>query len=101
VLQFEDVLKLCRGKIQLRIDNKIKGKDSVLFTKLVDLLKAYGLQRQALMIGTDESTPFFTGKIKLSCTRAQLERNMQKPGYAPGNYYLFGTPEEMSASDIR
>ncbi|HEX5554141.1 MAG TPA: hypothetical protein VFX43_12930, partial [Chitinophagaceae bacterium] len=59
------------------------------------------LQRGALMIGTAESTPFFTGKIKLSCTRVQLERNMEKPGYAAENYYLFGTPEEMSASDIR
>jgi glycerophosphoryl diester phosphodiesterase len=101
VLKFEEVLKLCSGKIQLMVDNKIRGKDSVLFTKLVNLLKAYGLQRGALMIGTAESTPFFTGKIKLSCTRVQLERNMEKPGYAAENYYLFGTPEEMSASDIR
>jgi glycerophosphoryl diester phosphodiesterase len=61
-----------KGKIGIMIDNKISGKDTVLFTKVIDLLKQYDLFRSALMIGTDESTDFFTGKIKLSCTRKQI-----------------------------
>ena len=89
VLKFEDALKLCQGKLQVMIDNKIRGNDTVLFGNMMNLLKKYGMYENALTIGTDESTEFFTGKIKLSCTREQLEDNMKKPGFKPGDYYLF------------
>jgi hypothetical protein len=101
VLRFEDVLKICKGKIQLMIDNKIRGKHPVLFTKLVALLRKYDLLNHAIMIGTKESTPFFTGKIKISCTRKQLEDYMKKPDYKSSNYYLFSDPENLSVSDIK
>lgn len=89
ILRFEDVLNYCRGKLQVMIDNKIEGNDTVLFTKVIDLLKKYNLYDHALMIGTDESTAFFTGKIKLTCTRQQLEENMLKSNYRSSNYFLF------------
>ena len=89
MLAFEDVLRFCEGKLAVMIDTKIRGNDPVLFAKVIALLKQYNLYDTALMIGTDESTEFFTGKIKLSCTRKQLEENMQKPGYDPSHYYLF------------
>lgn len=89
MLAFEDVLRFCEGKLAVMIDTKIRGNDPVLFGKVIALLKQYNLYDSALMIGTDESTAFFTGKIKLSCTRKQLEENMQKPGYDPSHYYLF------------
>ncbi len=90
VLSFEEALQFCSGKLDVMIDNKIAGNDTILFSKVIALLKKYNLHKNALMIGTGESTPFFTGKIKLSCTRKQLEENMQKPGYDAANYYLFG-----------
>ena len=83
------------------IDNKIPGMDSGIFTRVVSLLKRYHLLSQALMIGTTASTPFFTGKIKLSCTRRQLEKNMQQPGYSSANYYLFETPDNISTDDVQ
>lgn len=90
VLTFEEALKLCQeGNLQVMVDNKIKGNDTVLFGKVVELLKKYERSEQAMMIGTTESTPFFTGKIRLSCTRQQLEDNMLKPGFRPEDYYLF------------
>ncbi|MBN8788070.1 MAG: glycerophosphodiester phosphodiesterase family protein [Terrimonas sp.] len=89
VLSFEEALQFCSGKLGVMIDNKIAGNDTVLFSKVIALLKKYNLDKNALMIGTEASTPFFTGKIKLSCTRKQLEENMQKPGYSPAHYYLF------------
>ncbi len=101
VLKFEEVLKYCKGKIQIMIDNKIPGKDTILFSRLVRLLRKYGMLDHALMIGTSASTPFFTGKIRLSCTRKQLEENMKKPDFSPSNYYLFATPENLHVSDIR
>ena len=71
------------------IDNKLEGNDTIVWVRLISLLKKYDLYSNALMIGTDESTEFFTGKIKLSCTRQQLEDNMHRPDYKPSNYYLF------------
>jgi glycerophosphoryl diester phosphodiesterase len=98
VLRFEEALQHCAGTIQVMIDNKIDGNDTLLFSKVVGLLKQYHLDKDALMIGTDESTAYFTGKIKLSCTRKQLEENMLKPGYSGSHYYLFEA--ELSKPDI-
>ena len=99
VLRFEEVLQYCKGrKMGVMIDNKIRGFDSVLFAQVVRLLKKYDLQRTALMIGTDESTDYFTGKVKLSCTRQQLEGNMLKAGYKADNYYLFSS--DISKEDV-
>ena len=81
------------------IDNKIQGNDTLVWNRLLALLKEYNLQETALMIGTGASTEFFTGKIKLSCTRQQLEANMKKPGYRSDNYYLFGN--DLSAEDVQ
>lgn len=89
ILKLEEVLKYSSGKIQIMLDNKISGNDTILFARVIDMLKKYNLYENALMIGTDESTEFFTGKIKLSCTRKQLEENMLKPGFKAENYYLF------------
>jgi hypothetical protein len=89
VLKFDEALALCEGKIGVMIDNKLEGFDSSLFYRVVRLLDDHHLRRNALMIGTDESTEFFTGKIKLSCTRQQLEDNRKRSDYSPGNYYLF------------
>ena len=99
VLRLEEVLQYCRDKrMGVMIDNKIRGFDSVLFLRVVTLLKKYDLQRTALMIGTDESTDFFTGKVRLSCTRRQLEANMSKPGYKSSTYYLFSS--DISKEDV-
>jgi len=97
VLTFESVLQQCEGKLQVMIDNKISGNDTVLFSRVTALLKKYHLNGGAMMIGTDESTAFFTGKVKLSCTRKQLEENMLKPGYKPSDYYLFS--DKISKAD--
>ena len=98
VLQFEEALQYCSGRIDVMIDNKISGNDTVLFSRVVALLKKYKLDKAALMIGTSESTDFFTGKIKLSCTRKQLEENMLKPGYSAAHYYLFSN--EITKDDV-
>ena len=98
VLKFEEALQYCSGKVEVMIDNKIKGNDTALFGRVIAILKNYRLQKAALMIGTDESTDFFTGKIKLSCTRKQLEENMLKPGYSASHYYLFGA--ELTGDDV-
>ncbi len=100
VITLEEALRVCQGKIQVMIDNKIEGNDTLLFSQLIQLLKNYNLLEHALMIGTDESTGYFTGKIKLSCTRQQLEDNKKKTGFKPAYYYLFGNTKTMTMEDV-
>jgi hypothetical protein len=100
VITFEEALRVCHGKMQVMIDNKIEGNDTVMFSRVIRLLKKYNLLEQALMIGTDESTEFFTGKIKLSCTRQQLDENKKKPGFKPDHYYLFGNADSLTSNDV-
>lgn len=98
VLLLDEVLAHCQGKIRVMLDNKIAGFDEKLFTKVVDLVQKYNLREDALMIGSSASTEFFTGKIKLSCTRQQLEENQKRQDYRPENYYLFG--RDISREDV-
>src|SRR5690606_26607941 len=49
VLKFEDALQYCSGKIDVMIDNKIRGNDTALFGRVITLLKKYNLHKTALM----------------------------------------------------
>lgn len=99
VLQLEEALQHCSGKLKVMIDNKITGNDTLVWNKLFALLKQYNLYDSALTIGTSASTDFFRGKIKLSCTRQQLEDNMKRPDYHPAHYYLFSS--DLSGEDVQ
>jgi glycerophosphoryl diester phosphodiesterase len=100
VVSLEEEFRHCRGHVQVMLDNKIKGNDTVVWKKLIDLLKRYDLLDSAITIGTDESAIWFTGKIRLSATRRQLEENSLKPGYKSTDYYLFGGVKNMTAADV-
>ncbi|WP_460515177.1 glycerophosphodiester phosphodiesterase family protein [Cyclobacterium sediminis] len=89
VLKLETVLAHCEGKIHVMIDNKIKGFEKEAFDEIINLLDRYGLRGEALMIGTEASTEYFTGKIKLSCSIDQLKENVNRNDFNPDNYYLF------------
>ncbi len=91
VLSLVTVLSHCRGKIKVMIDNKISGFSEPLFESLLSLLDQYGLRSGALMIGTEASTDYFTGKLKLSCSMDQLKQNLNRKDFSPENYYLFST----------
>lgn len=101
VVTLEEEFKHCQGKVQVMLDNKIRGNDTTVWRKVIALLKKYDLLDSAIMIGTDESTPWFTGKVRLSCTRQQLEQNRLKPGYKAADYYLFGGVKSMTQEDVR
>jgi glycerophosphoryl diester phosphodiesterase len=100
-MRLDEVLQFCKAnKLGVMLDNKIAGMDSVVFQKLVDMLDRFQLRNTALMIGTEESTNYFTGKIRLSCSRKQLESNMQKPGYDASHYFLFERPANLRKEDV-
>lgn len=99
IQKLEDVFYLCQeAGMNVMVDNKIKGFDQAVCEQIIDLLDTYNLRENALMIGTSATTEFFTGKVRLSCTRAQLEGNMQRKDYQPHNYYFFGNPSPQDAT---
>ncbi|SEL26383.1 glycerophosphodiester phosphodiesterase [Parapedobacter koreensis] len=85
----EEVLAAAQNRIKVMIDLKVPGNDTLLHGRLIQLLSRYDQLSDALLIGTDESTDYYRGKIALSCTRQQLEANRKRPGYSPAHYYLF------------
>lgn len=100
-LQLEEIFKYCqKNGLAVMLDNKIEGLDVPLFAGLVTLLQKYKLQETAIMIGTSESTDFFTVKVRLSCTRKQLEENQKKAGYRPEHYFLFERPARLTKEDV-
>lgn len=97
----EDVFRFCaENNMAVMLDNKIAGMDTALFSGLTAMLDRYRLRETALMIGTDESTGYFTGKVRLSCSRKQLEENIRKPGYQPVHFYLFERPANLTREDV-
>ncbi len=99
VHSLEDILSKASGRIQVMIDLKVAGDDTVLHGRLIQLLAKYGLLADAMMIGTDESTDFYRGKISLSCTRQQLEANMERSDFNSSHYYLFSG--DIDAEDVK
>jgi glycerophosphoryl diester phosphodiesterase len=98
ILRLEEVLAACAGKIEVMLDNKIDGFDEALFAQIIQLLQTYGLQDNAMMIGTTASTEYFTGKIRLSCSIDQLKANQSRPDYSPNHYYLFA--RDLTREDV-
>ena len=98
IQKLESVFSLCQeAGMNVMLDNKIKGFDQTVCEQIVDLLDKYHLRENALMIGTSATTEFFTGKVRLSCTREQIENNMERSDYNPDNYYYFGNPTPLDA----
>jgi len=89
VLKLETVLAHSEGKVQVMVDNKILGFKKEAFDEIIKLLDKYEMREEALMIGTEASTEYFTGKIKLSCSIGQLKENVKRKDFQPFNYYLF------------
>ncbi len=98
VQKLEEALILCSQLgLNVMIDNKVSGLPLNAFEHLITTLSKNDLLDDALMIGSSESTEYFTGKIKLSCTREQLENNMLRDDYSSSNYYLFANPSDEDA----
>lgn len=98
VHSLEEILSKASGRIQVMVDLKVAGNDTVLHGRLLQVLAKYGLLVDAMMIGTDESTDFYRGKISLSCTRQQLEANRKRSDFNPSHYYLFSS--DIDADDV-
>ncbi|NGM67068.1 glycerophosphodiester phosphodiesterase [Sphingobacterium sp. SGR-19] len=93
IQKLEDMLRVAADRrLQVMIDLKIQGYQSRRFEEIYTLLSDLHLADRALIIPTEEATDFFRGKIKLSCTKMQIEDYQQRSDYAAQHYYLFSNP---------
>ena len=88
-LLFEDVLKFCKGILEIMLDNKITGNDTVSFRRIELLMKKYGLLENALIIGTNETRNYFTGRAKTGYSFSALQKMKENPGFNASLYFLF------------
>lgn len=93
VQKLGDILQLAKSEgLQVMIDLKIRGNQQKQFEAIYTMLTDLDLAQQALIIPSEEATDYFRGKIKLSCTRKQIESYQQREDYSPQHYYLFANP---------
>ncbi|HTD93296.1 MAG TPA: glycerophosphodiester phosphodiesterase family protein [Chitinophagaceae bacterium] len=100
-LLFEEVLQYCKGKMQIMIDNKIMGNDTASFHHIKTLLNKYGLLSKAMFIGTEETRAYFYGAAACGYSRADLEKQMNKPRFDPSKVFLFDHGNVLVEDDIR
>lgn len=89
VLLFEEVLKYCKGKLQIMLDNKITGNDTASFRRIEMLMRKYDLLDKALIIGTNETRRYFSGKAKVGYSLNALKQLQQDADFNAGSYFLF------------
>ena len=100
-LLLEEVLQYCKGKLQVMIDNKIKGNDTTSFRRIEELLRRYNLLKEAQFIGTPETRQYFMGKAACGYPRKELEQMMKDPSFEPGNVFLFDHGNVLTESDVK
>lgn len=93
VQQLKTMLEHCKAKgLQVMIDLKVRGNNPEAWAEIYRLLQENDLDKEALIIPSEEATDYFRGKVKLSCTRAQIEDYKNRIDYSPTHYYLFANP---------
>jgi glycerophosphoryl diester phosphodiesterase len=100
-LLFEDVLRFCKGKLEIMLDNKITGNDTVSFRGIEQLMKKHGLLKNALIIGTNETRNYFTGKAKTGYNLSSLQRMKENAGFNAVLYFLFDHGNVLTQESVK
>ena len=88
-LDFEEFARACRGKIQLMLDTKGPDHPQEFFVEMERILTENALLASALVIGTDQSQAYLTGKAKTSVNRKDLDAAIAAGEDVAGRYFLF------------
>jgi glycerophosphoryl diester phosphodiesterase len=99
-LLLEEVLQYCQGKLQIMVDNKILGNDTLVFKKIEDLLRRYKLLDHAMFIGTEEIRRFFLNKTNVCYSRAAIEAMQGKKNINFKKILLFEHGNVLTKNDI-
>ncbi|WP_177194095.1 glycerophosphodiester phosphodiesterase family protein [Dyadobacter sp. SG02] len=97
----EDALKYCKGRLQVMLDTKITGNDTVNFKKIEDLLTKYSLLDNAMVIGSNEIRSYFDGKSKTGYSINALKQLKSRYEFKPERYFLFSHGNEIKEEDVK
>lgn len=97
----EDALKYCKGRLQVMLDTKIAGNDTVNFKKIETLLRKYDLLDKALFIGSNEIRSYFNGKSKTGYSINALKQLKSQSEFNPERYFLFSHGNEIKEEDVK
>lgn len=87
-LSFEELVKMCQGKLQLMLDTK--EPHSPKFCNQIELiLKKYNMLSDCYVIGTDESRNFFTKKAKVGRSFVSLKKASDENENVSQHYFMF------------
>ncbi len=101
-LSFEEVAKLCSGKVKLMIDIKVSNRTPEFYNKLGDIMERYDLLDGAYFLGSDIEQ--FMGRAKMSINMGQIPRLMEmleRGEDVARNYFLFDAGTRMTSSAIK
>jgi glycerophosphoryl diester phosphodiesterase len=99
-LLLEEVFRYCKGKLQIMLDNKITGNDTLLFKKIEELLRRYELLDKAMIIGTEEIRRYFVNKTNVCFSRAAIETLLNDKNIDKKKLLLFEHGNVLTKVDI-
>jgi hypothetical protein len=88
-LQFHELARLAKNRIQLMIDTKPPEHSAAFYNEMERAMRDNGLLESALFIGTAESRARFKGKARISVTREELLAAMKRGEDCARLYFLF------------
>lgn len=99
-LLLEEVFKYCEGKMEIMLDNKIKGNQPAIFQQIEALLKQYHLLDKAMIIGTDEIRKYFVNKTNVCFNRKMIESMLTDKTVDLKKVLLFEHGNVLTKNDI-
>jgi len=102
-LLFEEVLKMCSGKVKMMIDLKESNKPPDFYRKLGDLMGEYNMLEGAYFINK-EARAYFWGKAKFLFRANEANTILEKYKNGEdvaGNYFLFDDGAKLTSSLIK
>jgi glycerophosphoryl diester phosphodiesterase len=100
---FEDVAKMCAGKVELMIDTKVVDPTDEFYRKLEDILERYDLLQGAYFIDR-KAKDYFWGKVKFLLRANETEavfQKLRKGEDVACHYFLFDDGAKMTSSLIK
>jgi glycerophosphoryl diester phosphodiesterase len=102
-LSFEEVCKMCAGKVMMMVDIKVTNKSPDFYSKLGGIMEKYNLLAGAYFID-NESRKYFWGKAKFlfRATEANtIMENYRKGEDVACHYFLFDDGAKLTSSLIK
>ena len=100
-LTFEELAKMCQGKIALMVDTKDEVKSRKSFKEIERILREYELLEDAYFIGTRKVRNYFKGKARIGANRSALREAVKRGEPVSQGYFLFEHGNELNIETVR